>query len=402
MSLADVKAAITQNNGAIPTAKKEVKDALQSVILQDLGSSLSKLDALRKGDSKNAPVNISFAQWAQEQWGISPDDNGGCSNLYHSLGIDMSSTTLESLATKAEIDAIGRGWLVTEVFREAIRGGLRKRPIYTELIRAEENVANNLVNMPSINMSESLPSKVGELESIPVGSMSFGSKQVKIDKIGKGIKFSDELMRFSNLNLLSIFLEDVGQSLGEGLDNMALTTLLNGDQLGGSDSAGVIGVNTANTIVYQDILRAWIRMQMMGNTPTAIIAGQEVAEKLLLLPEFRTNSTLNNLTPTTRLNMRSALPTSQDIYVHGSVPDGKFIILSKDTGIIKLNAAALRVESERSAREQFDAYYVSLMTGFATLKRDARLVVDTTVTFASNPFPSFFDVKTYERAQVIS
>ena len=63
---------------------------------------------------------------------------------------------------------------------EAVRLGLRKNPIYPDLIAAEENVSQPKVTMPSINMSDAMPKKIGEAETIPVGTTSFNSNVGKL------------------------------------------------------------------------------------------------------------------------------------------------------------------------------------------------------------------------------
>src|SRR5690606_38635955 len=121
-------------------------------------------------------------------------------------------------------------WLVPEVIREAIRLGLRKNPIYPSLIASEINVDQPKVTMPYINMSDAMVKKIGEAETIPVGTTSFGQKDVKLSKLATGLKISDEVLQFVPLNILSIFLQDVGVNLNIGLDTAMIDVLINGDQ----------------------------------------------------------------------------------------------------------------------------------------------------------------------------
>ena len=76
---------------------------------------------------------------------------------------------------------------------------------------------------------------------------------------------------------------------------------------------------------------------------------------------------------------------------HKNIADQE-IILDKDAAIIKFNGFPLKVESERIVSNQTEAFYASLQTGFAKMFRDGAMIIDSTLDFASNGFPSYMDV----------
>lgn len=396
-----IKEAILHNNGApladgdtSPKHSVTAKLAKQA-ILGDLRTAMAQLDALRKGSGEQMPIDLSFAEYVQERWGYAATDvqlpNGETMQVPESfllsLGVNPSTFTVEKLYSLGEIDE-GYRWIVPELFREAIRLGLRKSPIYPNLIRQEETVSQTTVKMPDIKMSDMTPRKLGEMETIATGTVAFGSKEVTIKKIGLGIKMSDEVVRYSTLNLLGIALEDMGVLLGMGLDTMAINTLINGDQLDGSDSCGVIGTANGTSFAYRDILKTWIRMQRIGQLPSAIISNEDPALDVLLLPEFKG---FEGQTTTQKINLKTPVPTSQDFYIHGAMPDADYLLfVNAMSAMLKLNAVPLRIESERVVSRQLEAVYATLTTGFATLKRDARLIMDKGQTFTA--FPSWFNV----------
>lgn len=401
-----VKAAYTENKGLplsnetatekIPYAKKQVEDAL----VLDLKTEMLKLDALRKGDDRNVPIDISLAQYAQERWGIAPTDKGTADNFYMSLGIDSSNTTLERLTSFADINENYR-WIVPEVLLEAVRLGLRTNPIYPDLIRQEISVTQQKITMPSILESDVTLKYTKEFESIGTGTVGFGSKDVKIEKMATGIRLSDEVVRFSTINMLSIFLEDVGLKVGRGLDVLAIKTLMLGDQKDTSDQIGSVGVTTSGTLTYKDLLRVWLRMSQLGTQPNAMVMNENPAMDLFMLDEFRlpnpqgfSGTNPSNLNAPA-LNIRTALPQTQDVYVHGAVTDDNHILMvNAAQAMLKLNASAMRVEQDRNVGRQFDSYYVSMITGFATLKRDARILLN--IGSGTTTFPSYMDVASYQ------
>lgn len=402
----ELKTAITANDGKSVGDTKSIKSgdtavtglSVRKSILADMPSAFRQLNSLRSGDLNSAPLDISLSEFVKERFGFAPSDNTMQTpdSFYDALGL-RGDFTIEKLMTLGEIDE-GYRWLVPELFREAVRLGLRKAPIYSSLIRAEEPVSQLSVTMPDIKMSEMDMKKIGEGETIPVGSMTFGTKNVKLNKIGRGFKITDEAVRYTPLNLVNIAFEDAGVLLGQGLTTMAINTLINGDQADGSDSAAVIGVdNTGNGFTYLDILRSWIRMGRIGNLPNAMLSDESAALDILQLAEFKGFA---GDSTTQRINVKTPIPQNQDYHVHGSLPVNKIMLLNAASAMVKLNATSLVVDSDRIVNRQLEEFYVTITTGFATLKRDARLIIDKSTAFSSAGFPSWFDVSTYENLTI--
>ena len=402
---------ISANGGKAPIGEKRTdgtpsqlsKDHVKLGLLADMKREMAILDQLRQGTSEQQPIDLSLAQYAQERWGFAPSENGGPQNLMHALGINPNKDTVMGLQSLGDIDE-GYRFLIPEVFREAVRLGFRNGPIYSELVRSEENIPQMKLTMPSVNMSDAAPKKLGEFETISTGSLSFGTKDVKISKVGIGLDISDEAVRYTSLNMLSIYLEDVGVQLGLGLDMMALTTLLDGDQADGSDSAPVIGVTTSGTLTYKDLLRIWLRMGVLGTQPTGMILGENLAMDVLQLDEFKLPSyqfaqgTNPSGIQAPALNVRTALPSSQDLFVHAGLPNANYALLvNRMNALIKLNASAMRVENSRNIKGGFDSYVVTMTTGFAKLKRDAAVVLNKGAAFSSAGFPSWMDYTTAQK-----
>ena len=326
------------------------------------------------------PRDISFEEILQEKFQV------GMMGLLTSLGIDPSTDSVQNLLTVPDFDV---RWIIPEVFRAAVNLGYRAAPIYPNIIAAEEQMKGLTQVMPSINMSDAAPRYVGEGETIPLGAISYGSKQFKIFKIGRGIKLTDEVVSYSSLNLLSIFLKDFGVKLGHAVDVLAIDTLINGEQVDGSESAPVIGTATGTSLVYKDLLKIWIRMGRIGRTPNTLLGGEDMALDTLDLAEFKTPVFGQ---PRETLVFHSPIPQKSNFYVHGNIPDDQELIIDPTGGVIKFNGWPLKVESERIVSNQTEAFYVSLQTGFAKLFRDSVIVVDKSVTFASTGFPSWMDV----------
>lgn len=390
-----IKKQIELGKGEAPTREPSATESfhspkiIKSNILLDFKQTVMRADSFRKGNNTRRSIDYSLADIAKDSFGF-----GSADALYQTLGINPSQNTLDSLSSISDFNE-GYRWLQPEVIREAVRLGLRRNPVYTDLIAAEETVDQKSVVMPQVNMSDATPEVLNEAETIPVGSVSFGEKTVRLKKIGTGLQVSDEVQKYVSLNILSLYMQDAGVKLGLGMDTMAIDVLLNGDA-DGNDSAPVIGVQNVGSIGYYDLLRAWLRMGRLGRLPSGMLSNEGAALDILQLDEFK-GSNYNNIKQT--INIKTPIPQSQDYLVHGAMPTGTSLGLIDNTAsLIKLNATALLVESERIAQRQMNGTYATVTTGYAKLFRDAFLLLDGSQPFTD--FPTFMDVATAENVVI--
>lgn len=354
----------------------------------DLAEVLGTVDALRRNPDN--PRDISLGDFVKKKWGISME------SFYTDLGISPATDTISNMVTLPDMGA--QRFLVPEIIRDALRLGLRKSPIWNNIIAAEQTIKQPSITIPWINMSEATPRKVATAEDMTVGNVSFGSKSLKISKIGRGIKLPYEVMQYVSISIISLFLQDFGVKLNQGIDAMAIDCLINGEQADGSESAPVIGVATTNTLAYADLLKIWIRMSRMGRLPGVMIGGEASALKTLNLDEFKK---LQQGTTEKKLNLKTPIPTQSDYYIHGSMDPDQTLIIDTSSALIKYNAQPLLIESDKFIRNQTVETYASLTTGFGILYRDARIVLDSSIAFAGNGFPTYMDVDPLEQVNIV-
>jgi len=351
-------------------------------------------ESLRK-NAEN-PVDITFESYLKKK------NNVSMTQLFEDIGVDPSVDTIENIFTLPDESV---RWLVPEIFREALRLGLRKAPIWASVVAAEQTAKQLSLTIPHLNMSDAAPKYVGESETIPMGNISFGQKTLKLRKMGRGVKIPYEVRNYVSINVISIFLQDFGVKLGHAIDALMIDTLINGEQADGSESAPVIGITTPNTLTYADILRIWIRMSRIGRMPSVMIGGETAALNTLNLAEFKTNSDGSRqpagVPSNNSVKLKSPIPASTDYFIHGSMPANQQLIIDPSAAIIKYNAQPLLVESEKIVSNQTEATYATLTTGFGITFRDARVLLDTSVDFdTTNPFPSYMDVDALESVTI--
>lgn len=351
---------------------------------KELPGIVKNLDASRSGGliggKQEKPVDISLSELVAQKYGLSMGD------YIQKLGINTSSITLQGVVTMPDQNI---RWIVPEIIRTAITLGMRQAPFYPTIITTDQPVSGLSVTMPYVNMSDAAPSRINEGETIPLGALSFGQKTVNLFKIGKGLKMTDEVKDYVSLDVMGIFFRDFGVQLGYSLDNLAIDVLLNGNLADGSEAAPVIGVSTVGDMVYRDLLRPWVRGGRIGRNYTTLLGNEEVSIDLLDLPEFKTR--YSGTTQAT-LNVKSPVPNSADYYINGTVPDSQLLMVDRSAALMKLTAKALMLESERIVSSQIQGTYATLTTGFSKMYMDAALLIDNSVDFTTNGFPSYMDI----------
>lgn len=346
---------------------------------------------IRKDDKHAIEASLGSVFAAQTE--LAPEKNG-MEALLHEIGIDVHTDTIENVLT---LPTDAPKWIVPEIIRDAITVGLRKAPVYPNIIAAEETINGTSISMPHMNLSDAAPRYVEEGETITLGAISYGTKSLKIRKMGRGIGFTDEFKLYTTLNAVSIFLRDFGVKLGYALDGLAIDVLINGEQTDGSASAPVIGVTTVNTIVYKDLVRIWVRLARMGRVATTMVAGEDMAMDILDMDAFKVRQ---SGTTEAKLNLKTVIPASASLFIHGAIPDDQVVILDPQNTMIKYNARPLLIESERIVSNQTQNTYASLTTGFGTMFRDSRVILDKSVTFLSTGFPAYMNVDLFEASEL--
>lgn len=368
----------------------DAKSLAKSQYGKSIKESVFAINSLRK-DAKN-PLDVSLAEFVQSKWGISME------TFYSDLGLNTQQDTISNLFTMPDESV---RWLVPEIIREALRLGLRKSPIWAELVAAEQTIGNPTVTIPHLNMSDAAPRYVGEAETIPTGTISFGQKTLKIRKLGRGIKIPYEVLQYVTINVIAIFLQDFGIKLNTGIDALMISVLINGEQADGSESAPVVGVTAPTAFAYKDLLRVWIRMARIGRTPYGMIGGEAAALATLDLAEFKqgvvggTNAA--GVAPNSKLDLKTPIPNSSAYFIHGSMPANQQMVIDRTAAIIKYNAQPLLVEEDKIVSKQVVETYASLTTGFGILYRDARVIIDNSLNIVGNGFPAYMDVDPLEQ-----
>lgn len=334
-------------------------------------------------------ADVSFKQYLEGVYGedMTPE------SFYAMAGIDLKGMTVEKLINTSDLTR----WLFPEIFRDAIRLGLVYSPFHSRLVTSEERIDGTGVTMPHILYPGDADVQLritGEGATITEGDIEWGEKQVTIRKKARGLRQTYESIMFTPINLATVFFEDLGIRLGADLDAELIDIAFNGDQSDGSSAAPVIGAAVADTLAYTDIARAWVRFKRINRSSSAMLMNEADAITVLNMTQFLRNQ-FPGATPQgsgfapsgTTLNVNTPLPSDQDVYVHSSVPSKKICLIDTARAFVQLTAMPLLIESDKLVARQTQGQYASIITGFANIFDDARLVLDYHTNLSTNPGP---------------
>jgi hypothetical protein len=268
----------------------------------------------------------------------------------------------------------------------AIRTGFVNGSMASNWILGSQNMSQTKLVMPRIERGNGRASKVAEGANIPVGSLRFGKKDVSVFKVGTGFSITDELVEGSSIDMMFEFLQEAGNDMSIGRDVEAMRVLVSGEQADGSESTPIIGVtDTAAGLQLADIDRVVERMRRLNRPANRIITSETIKQKDL-------NS---EYSARERILLEAYFGRPVDCHVLPTLR--QLLFLATDKSMVELNYKTMKVERQRNPQNQTDDMYVSTYIGFAKVRRDATVIVDTEVAFsptigAAGGFPAYMDI----------
>lgn len=355
-------------------------------LMLDLPAAVHEMNQMRTGFENFAPVDISFGEYARERWGFS-----SLSEFLNACGVDPAKVTIEQLFSLPNLPAESRH-IVPEVFMEPIRTGFRRPAFFNDLILDTVNIPQMSVTVPQIKMADATMQVINEGESIPVGTISFGSKQARARKVARGFSLTDEVVMFSTIQMLAPFLEDLGVRMNMSQNAEAVRVAINGD--GASDAAAVIGVKTVGEFSYRDFVYAHAGFDNIGRSCSVSVLDKNTYADIMDMPEVKGLVGNNQL-----LRVSSDVKTlsNNSMRIHSIVPTGKILFIDKQYRMRRLMVKPLMVESDRIVSRQTNQVFASAILGFTSIMRDGAFIMDNSLDIATNDFPTWMSAAAYEQ-----
>lgn len=286
------------------------------------------------------------------------------------FGIDLNKVTVERFF---QSDPNAK-WLFPDIVRESVLAGLKRKPAYPELIIRDEQIAGTSYDVPFVTESpeEEELRMVAEGSAIPESEIAYGDRTVKLDKKGRGIIASYEVIRRMSVDMLRVHLTRIGERLGRNLDARLSEVLVNGDSSGSGTEPVSINTASAGVWTYADLVSGFKKLTLEHYfTPTHMLADPVTLEAILNLAEIK-DGVLFDFAKTGNL----PTPLGVKLVPMADQPADKLTMLDASFAVQKLTEQDLLVESDKLINQQWDRTYLTVVTDFAIIYDKARVVLN--------------------------
>jgi hypothetical protein len=264
-------------------------------------------------------------------------------------------------------------WLFPDIVRDAVLTGMRRKPAYPDLIIRDEKIEGTTYDVPYVveKAEQEELRTVAQGSAIPESEITYGDRIVRIDKKGRGVIASYEVIRRMSVDMLRVHLQRMGERLGRNLDARLATVLVSGDSSGAGTAAATINTATSGTWTYADIVKGFLKLALENYfTPTHMLANSDLTQTILTLEEFKDGLLFDFAKTGTFPN-----PLGVKLVPMVDQPAHKLTVLDRHYAVSKLTEQDLLVESDKLINQQWDRTYLTVVTDFAIIYKDARIVV---------------------------
>lgn len=195
--------------------------------------------------------------------------------------------------------------------------------------------------------------EVGEGTILPEMNISVNSELTKLKKYGKMLCASYEAIKFQKLDLFSLTLKRIGESIANSQFVTALGALAGNKNVEKFTIAGP-------ELEYSDLVKLWVSMQPYNlNT---IISGSNATEKMLNMPQFRDG--------TAGLDFHGSgniiTPFGAKV-INTTHFENEIIALDKNYALEKVQAGGIVTEFDKLIDRQLERATISTIVGFSVI-----------------------------------
>ncbi len=284
------------------------------------------------------------------------------------FGVDLRRMTVERFFHSDP----NAKWLFPEVVREAVLTGMRLKPRYPELIVRDERINGAVYDMPYVDedAAEEELRGVAEGAAIPESAIRYGDRVVRLDKKGRGVIASYEVIRRMSVDMLRVHLQRMGERLGRNLDARLAHVLVHGDD-SGATAPVTLSADEPGEWHYIDLVSGFLTL-MLGHhfTPTHVLAGPGATGSILLMDHVP-NMLLFDFAKTGNL----PTPLGMKLVPMADHPAHAITVLDAGYAAQKLTEQDLLLENDKLINQQWDRAYLTVITDFAIVYEKARVVV---------------------------
>ena len=210
---------------------------------------------------------------------------------------------------------------------------------------------------------------VGQGAPIPVATVSVSDKSYTLQKIGRGIEWSDE-SKMAPISLATMWFTELGRRMGIVFYEFAIDALLNGYFADGSDAP--VTYSYAAPLDYTDIIGAYLEhTDRYGYSPKRMICNRTTALSILSM----TYPNNYPIFPQVMVDGKYPAPMGIPMMLSNTLANNTFLLVDTDFALMQLTAKPFSTEFDRTVKTQMEGSYGTMITLIAPLFREARMLV---------------------------
>lgn len=241
--------------------------------------------------------------------------------------------------------------LFPEFVKRTIKQGIDES-ILSNIVAVSTKTDGNVVR--GITISETTPydTATTQGDELPATTISEGSTSSTLNKIGRIISASYEVVRLQRLDVFAVALKAIGMKLGNAMTKDAITALI----------SGAINTETdGDVIAYSDLANLYSKFADFDMT--TLIASPTIVSQILKMEEMKECTSKNW--------KEIILPFGASLLKSSQINDTTVIGLDKNYALELAANTDLIIETDKLIDRQLDRISVSVKIGFKKIIPDA-------------------------------
>ncbi len=241
--------------------------------------------------------------------------------------------------------------LFPEFVKRTIKQGIDES-ILSNIVAVSTKTDGNSVQGISIIESTPYDTATTQGDELPATTISEGSTSSTLNKIGRIISASYEVVRLQRLDVFAVALKAIGMKLGNAMTKDAITALI----------SGAINTETdGDVIAYSDLANLYSKFADFDMT--TLIASPTIVSQILKMEEMKECTSKNW--------KEIILPFGASLLKSSQINDTTVIGLDKNYALELAANTDLIIETDKLIDRQLDRISVSVKIGFKKIIPDA-------------------------------
>jgi hypothetical protein len=248
------------------------------------------------------------------------------------------------------------------------------------------NPESDYIAAPYLDFSGVAGRDTAEGATVEIGQFKIERKNVQATKITTGFEVTYENIQSSTIAQTATFFEAFGRMHAAKKNGRLMSVIVNGNT-GFGDSAPVIGVTTANSLVNRDVYRVRQRMVGCGYTPSIVCATEETGLDYLDLPAVQgKQQPAPSILP---VNLPQGVWGATDYFPSYDLSANSILHHDPRSAVMEYVYMGFMIETEKIIRKQLSLAVASESQVFVKQMRQASVIMRRDLAFSGNGWPTY-------------